>query len=52
MRKAFDTVKYAILISKLRCYGMRGIALDYFLTDCLKNRKQCVRLRDSFFLYE
>ena len=39
MKKAFDTVNHAILIGKLRKYGIRYIAGDW-IQSYLENRKQ------------
>ena len=41
--KAFDTINHNILIYKLRHYGIRGRALDWF-QDYLTNRKQFVSI--------
>ena len=39
LKKAFDTVDHAILIGKLRKYGIRGIAGDW-IQSYLEDRKQ------------
>ena len=40
-QKTFDTVNHKILLGKLNCYGIRGIALDWF-SSYLRNRSQTV----------
>ena len=46
LQKAFDTVNHKILISKLKYYGVRGIALKWFETY-LSNRSQFVTIHDK-----
>ena len=45
LKKAFDTVSHHILLDKLKHYGIRGIALNWF-TSYLKNRKQFISLNN------
>ena len=45
--KAFDTVKHSILLSKLKCYGFRGLPLK-FIASNLENRKQRLKMGNSF----
>ena len=43
LQKVFDTVNHKILISKLKNYGIRGVAYSWF-ESCLKERKQYVSI--------
>ena len=45
LRKAFDTTNHTVLIEKLVYYGIRGVALKWFISY-LSNRSQCVQIGD------
>ena len=49
--KAFDTVNYEILLTKLEFYGIRGI-VKYWFTSNLNNRKQFVSLGNTYSVKE
>ena len=46
LKKAFDTVDHNILISKLQCYGVRGLALEW-IRSYFSNRRQYVCYNNS-----
>ena len=39
IKKAFDTVNHNILLSKLGCYGIRGLALSWFQSSPSRRRE-------------
>ena len=41
LSKAFDTVNHAVLVQRLKCCGITGHALDWFI-NYLSNCTQCV----------
>ena len=51
LQKAFDTIDHSILARKLHLYGIRGIPLQ-FISSFLSNRKQRVRINNSFSSFE
>ena len=50
LNKTFDTVDHNILLSKLQCNGIRGLALEWIKSN-LSNRRQyvCYNNRNSEF---
>ena len=48
LSKAFDTMKYDLLIAKFHAYGFSKNAFD-LVYSYLKNRKQRVKINTSLF---
>ena len=46
LSKAFDTINYNVLFSKLHYYGIRGCSLNWF-QNYLSNRLQQVKYRGN-----
>ena len=51
LSKAFDCIPHDLLIAKLAAYGLSEEALMYILSY-LSNRKQCVRINDTYSEFE
>ena len=49
-KKAFDTIHYSILLRKVECMGVRGIALQWMISYISK-RKQCASFQNENYLY-
>ena len=45
LKKAFDTINHELLLKKLECYGIRGIAFSW-LKNYIEKRKQFVSLNN------
>ena len=44
LQKAADTVDHNILLAKLECYGICGVANDWFIKSYLSDRRQFVSI--------
>ena len=51
LKKAFDTINDTILLSKLECYGIRGLSLLWF-QSYLNNRKQICKVNNSLSTFQ
>ena len=51
LKKAFDTVDHGILLAKLKHYGIRGIAWNWFCSF-LSQRKQFLKIGDEISHYQ
>ena len=51
LKNAFDMVNHKILLSKLGCYGIRGLALSWF-QSYLSNRKQIFKVNNSLSTFQ
>ena len=45
LKKAFDTVDYAVLLQKLEIYGVRGLRVGWF-RSCFCGRTQAVKIKN------
>ena len=46
--KAFDTINYDLLLTKLKAYGFSKQALSFMCSSYLKNRRQRVKTNNKF----